>query len=543
MEWWQDLWLNEGFATYIGWYAMEHLHPEWEVWSQFVTDSYQVALNLDSLRGSHPIEVPVRDASEVDQVFDAISYQKGCSVIRMLSSYLGDKTFLQGVADYLKAHAYGNATTNDLWAALSKASDKNINSFMDPWIRKIGYPLVTIAEEPGQISLGQSRFLSTGDAKPEEDEVTWWVPLALKSGSKAASEHPAALTTKEDTVRDIDESFYKLNVDQTGFYRTNYPPERLVKFGASKDKLSVQDRIGLVGDAAALAISGHATSASVLSLCEGFQDETNYLVWAKILGDLATVRSVFSSNEKIAAGLKKLVLKLVTPTVKKLGWSKAEGEELLTTQLRSLVLRSAGGAGDEEIVAEAKKRFDAYIGEKSPISPDLRLTVFRLGVENGGKEAYEALKQDYITTTSIDGKETALQALGRVQTPELARDYLEFQFSEHVGIQDTHTGSKVLALNAKTRATLWDWFKANWSTIEGKLGGNPVVLNRYVKMALSEFADHAVEKDIEAFFKDKDTKGFDKALAQISDTVRSNADYKERDEKLLVEWLEAKGYA
>ena len=190
----------------------------------------------------------------------------------MLSNHLGQEIFLKGVSNYLKKHAYGNARTSDLWAALSEASGTDVGTFMDPWIRKIGFPVVTVAEEPGQISVRQSRFLTTGDVKAEEDETTWWIPLALKTGSQKESTS-INLTVKEDTLRTIDDRFYKVNADQTGFYRTNYPPERLTRLGHAQDLLSVEDKIGLMGDATALAIAGDGTTAGLLAFLEGFKDE------------------------------------------------------------------------------------------------------------------------------------------------------------------------------------------------------------------------------------------------------------------------------
>jgi aminopeptidase N len=216
----------------------------------------------------------------VDQIFDHISYLKGSSVIRMLSSHLGEKVFLQGVADYLKAHQYGNATTNDLWSALSKASGQDVNSFMDNWIRKIGFPIVTVAEEPGQIAVRQQRFLLAGDAKPEEDQTVWWIPLGLHSGSSAsaASLHKTnALTQKEDTIRDVNDTFYQVNKNLTGFYRTNYPADRLKKLGEARQSLTVQDKIGLIGDAYANAVAGYGSTPGLLALIERFQDEGEYL--------------------------------------------------------------------------------------------------------------------------------------------------------------------------------------------------------------------------------------------------------------------------
>lgn len=236
------------------------------------------AYSMDALRSSHPIDVPVRDALEVDQVFDAISYRKGCSIIRMLSSHLTDETFLLGVSKYLKAHAYGNATSDDLWAALSETSGQDVKSFIEPWVRKIGFPVVTVAEEPGQIAVRQARFLSTGDVKPEDDTTTWWVPLGLRKDPNVQGKPDnQALTIKEETIRNVDETFYKINENQTGFYRTNYPPPRLAKLGTARHQLSTADKIGLIDDAAALAISGEGTTAAFLGLIQEFQDEDSYL--------------------------------------------------------------------------------------------------------------------------------------------------------------------------------------------------------------------------------------------------------------------------
>jgi aminopeptidase N len=191
----------------------------------------------------------------------------------MLSAHLGTEIFLEGVSNYLKAHKYSNATTKDLWDSLSKASKQDVNSFMEQWIQKIGFPLVTVTEEPGQISIRQSRFLVTGDVEAKEDETVWWIPLGLKTTSTTQS---SALTIKSDTLRNIDDSFYKLNANSSGFYRTSYPPERLKKLGEAKDKLSMEDKIGLIGDAAALAQSGDSTTAAFLSLIEGFSGEEEY---------------------------------------------------------------------------------------------------------------------------------------------------------------------------------------------------------------------------------------------------------------------------
>ncbi|KAJ5044098.1 hypothetical protein NUH16_000895 [Penicillium rubens] len=571
MDWWNELWLNEGFATWVGWLAVDHFYPG-ELCSLLADESVtqylmckqngtsglslsygmpeaegvQQAFHLDSLRASHPIEVPVRNALEVDQIFDHISYLKGSSVIRMLSVHLGRETFLRGVADYLKSHAYGNATTNDLWSALSKASGQDVHSFMDPWIRKIGFPVVTVAEEPGQITVSQSRFLSTGDVKPEEDETKWWVPLGIKSGAKLATVDNRALTSKSDTVGGVGEdTFYKINKDLSGFYRTNYPPGHLAKLGQSLDLLSTEDKIGLLGDAAALAVSGEGTTPALLTLLEGFKEEQNYLVWSQVSASLANIRSVFSQNEKVAEGLKQFTLKLASPAAERTGWEFKPGEDYLIVQLRKLLIGMVCNAGHEGFVSEAKRRFDLWATGKdtSAIHTNLRSVIFSVNVSEGGRKEYDAVKEEYIRTDSVDGKEICLSALGRTKDAALVKDYLDFVFSDKVAIQDIHSGAVSLAANSKVRHLLWQYIKDNWTAVETRLSFNNVVFERFVRMGLSKFADHQISDEIATFFKDKETGAYDRALVIVSDNIRTNASYKEREEALVLEWLQAHGYA
>ncbi|KAL3713102.1 hypothetical protein TMatcc_001805 [Talaromyces marneffei ATCC 18224] len=545
MDWWSELWLNEGFATWVGWLAVDHFHPDWNVWSQFVAEGVQQACQLDSLRASHPIEVPVKNALEVDQIFDHISYLKGSSVIRMLSSHLGQDVFIKGVSDYLKKHAYGNATTNDLWSALSKASNLDVNALMDPWIRKIGYPVVTVTEEPGQISVRQTRFLSSGDVKPEEDETVWWIPLGIKSGIQPTEIKLDSLTSKADTLRGISEDFYKINKDQSGFYRTNYPPERLAKLGKSLHLLSTEDKIGLIGDAAALAVSGEGTTPALLALIEGFAQENNYLVWQQISSSLASLRTTFSSNEAAAAALKKFKLNLVTPAAEKVGWEFRSDEDYLTGQLRKLLIAMAGEAGHEGIVAEAKRRFQLWASGEDPnaIHSNLRSAIFSLNIAEGDRAEFERVKNEFLQTDSVDGKEICLSSLGRTRNPELIQQYLDFIFSDKVSIQDMHTGAASLAVNPIGRYALWQYIKTNFTAVSARLSANNIVYDRFVRLGLSKFSDVAIADDIAKFFEDKDTGAFERTLVILSDSIRANARYKERDEQLLLEWFQAHGYA
>lgn len=341
MDWWDELWLNESFATWAGWYAIDKFHPDWQVWAQFLSDGTESAFTLDSLRASHPVHVPVRDALDVNQIFDHISYLKGCSVLRMLVNQLGVENFLKGVSIYLSKHTYGNAKTEALWDGLREASGVDINALMGNWIKEIGFPVLTVAEEPGQITIKQSRFLATGDIKPEEDETVWWVPLGLQGRVGTDEVQTLALTTREDTILDINDDFYKLNHNGTGFYRTNYPPSRLTKLGSQLDKLSVDDRASIIGSAAALAKAGYATTPALLSFLEGLCTESSQIVWDSALGSINYVKAVFSDDEAIQTGLRSFTLKLIDDAVEKVGWEPQQDESFLAGLLRKRLLISA----------------------------------------------------------------------------------------------------------------------------------------------------------------------------------------------------------
>lgn len=341
MDWWDELWLNEGFATWVGWHAIDHLHPEWQVWAQFVNEGMESAFRLDGIRASHPIHVPVRDALDINQIFDHISYLKGCSAIRMLANHLGVETFLKGVSNYLKAHQYGNAKTKALWDALSEASGQKVDEIMHPWISKIGHPVLTVAEEPGQISVKQTRYLSSGDVKPEDDTTTWWVPLGLEGKKGQSGVQALSLTQKEETIRDIDDDFYKLNSGATGFYRVNYPPARLAKLSTQLDRLSTEDKIAIIGSTGDLAFSGAGTTPALLSFLQGFTQEKHALVWSQVLDSIGQVKSVFGEDEEIRKGLEKFTLKLIDQKVKEYGFDFPDGEDYLTVQLRKALISSA----------------------------------------------------------------------------------------------------------------------------------------------------------------------------------------------------------
>ncbi|KAJ2902484.1 Alanine/arginine aminopeptidase [Zalerion maritima] len=552
MDWWDELWLNEGFATWVGWLATDYLHPEWKVWAQFVSEGMDQAFKLDSIRASHPIHVPVRDALDVNQIFDHISYLKGCSTIRMLASHLGTETFLKGVSNYLKAHAYGNAKTQALWTALSEASGTDVNALMDNWIQKVGFPMLSIKEGSGEITVKQSRFLSTGDVTPEDDTTTWWVPLLLSGKAGAETDGKSlALTEREQTLASVSNDFYKLNTGATGFYRVNYPPERLTQLGKQLNRLSEEDKIFTIGSAYDMAFSGQGSTSGLLSFIQGMKGETDYLVWSQVLDSVGSIKGIFSDHEEIKKGLQNFTLQLVREAAEKVGWEFPDGEDYLSGLLRKRLILTAVLNGHEGITAEALKRFEAHLTSGAEIHPSLRTPVYRAAIKDNPKDTVPFLKKLWNSTPAVDGKEVCLSALGHARDASLIESaILPFLFnisppappSDSVPSGDMHMLGGSLASNNLARPLQWDFVRNNWAQVSEKMA-NPVVLDRFVKISLQLFTKESAVDEIEEFFKDKDTSAFSRTLETVKDKVRARAKFRSREEKGLLDWLRRQGYA
>ena len=199
-------------------------------------------------------------------------------------------------------------------------------------------------------------------------------------------------------------------------------------------------------------------------------------------------------------------------------------------------------ANKHSTISEGKKRFEAWKSGE-PIHPNLQAVVLKMNVANGGPSQYDAVKQEYLKTTSVNEKEACLQALGRTKDPKLAQDMLEFVSSENVPIQDSHHGPSAVSANNSTRDEVWKFTKTQWERLNDRLGASNVCMNLWMRMGLNSYSDYGIEKEISEFFKDKDTRAYDRSLVVISDTIKGNANYRQRDEKLVLEWLQARGYA
>ncbi|KAJ5633658.1 hypothetical protein N7528_001500 [Penicillium herquei] len=546
MDFWDGLWLNEGFATWMSWYSCNVFYPEWKVWQTYVIDNLQSALSLDSLRSSHPIEVPVKRADEINQIFDAISYSKGSSVLRMISKYLGEDVFLQGVRDYIRKHAYGNTETGDLWAALANASGKPVQSVMDIWTKNVGFPVISVTENPesSSISLKQNRFLRTGDVRAEEDKVLYPCMLGLRS--KDSVDENTMLTEREGEFKVPDLDFFKLNADHSAIYRTSYSPERLRKLGeaARAGLLTVEDRAGMIADSGALAASGFQKTSGMLSLLQGLDTESEFVVWTEMLSRIATLRSAWLfEDDKTKAALKAFQRALVSNKAHELGWEFSENDDHILQQFKALMFGSAGMADDPVVIKAARDMFARFAaGDVSAIHPNIRGSVFTIVLKHGGVKEYEVVLDRFRNAPTSDEKTTALRCLGSAEDPALIQRTLGLAMGDEVKNQDIYMPLSGLRTSVVGIQARWTWLQENWDVVYQRLPPSLGMLGTVVQLTTASFCTQAQLDEVKAFFDSKDTKGYDRAVEQSLDAIRAKVSWVGRDNKDVESWLDQNKY-
>lgn len=435
MEQWTHLWLNEGFARYLQFLAVDYLFPEWKMFDIFVDLVYSHAISEDSLESSHAIEIPVNDPEEIKEIFDGISYAKGGSVLRMLSDYLGHEVFRKGVVHYLNKFKFRNAETSDLWDALGEISKRDVKGFMSNWTEKMGYPVVTIEEiaekEHLSLRLTQKRFFASG--VPPKVNVIWSVNVTFQSSEGVQQ---FQLTKESETVKlpiSWKNSWCKVNINRCGFYRVNYPDswlKRLENPLSDKTLLTI-DRLTVISDCFAIANAGDNSITQPLNLLSAYENENESAVVSEICSNFKMLRQLHA-GQSYDETLDEFVNAQLSGLFKKIGQDSKENESPDITKVRSVVLGALNR--HPEVIIGCRKRFDDYVRdpENNMIQPELRSLVYNMGVKYGGIEAYEAILQCYRKSDLQQEQSRCLQALGRVTDHNLILRTLDWTLGPEV---------------------------------------------------------------------------------------------------------------
>ena len=544
MAWWNDLWLNESFASWMGDKATDNLFPEWEVWTQFVSADTNRGLSLDGLRNSHPIDQEVNNPDEIGQLFDAISYSKGASVIRMLENYLGEETFRKGLNRYLSAHMYANARTQDLWSALETESGQPVTAIMDSWVKQMGYPVLQVESERSggqtRLSVTQERFVYDrllGDSEPDIDTEVWRVPISASQGGQESGVIVMDGRQAQLDVPGDGAGWVKLNPLQTGFYRVNYSNEdwqRLVPAIESLE-LHATDRLGIQNDAYALSRAGLLPVTQFLSLAKAYRNEDDASVWSDLASNLRDIEQLIS-EEPVHSAYQGFARDIFGPAARKIGWEPKSGEGHLDALLRSTVLSQAGSYHDTDVTAQATERFQRYLEDRDSLAPDLRGVVFALAAQSGGKEVYDQIWQLENETDLAEEKIRLLMSLTRFQQPELLNAALEDSLSAKVRSQDTITLVGGVAANPKGRDLAWEFVKSNWGEFDRRYGGGGFGLMRLVSIC-SHFNSQEKADEIDSFFAEHPVPAAERTIRQALERVRLNIKWLEQNRQELTDWF------
>ncbi|GAA6058627.1 hypothetical protein JCM10212_004038 [Sporobolomyces blumeae] len=553
MEWWDDLWLNEAFATIVGEVIVtDKVHPEWKAHASFIAEHLGRALRLDSVRSSHPILMPCPDENTINQIFDAVSYSKGASVLKMLSNFVGERVFVRGVSTYLKRHLWGNARTADLFKGISDEYGQDISEMMKNWTTKIGFPLITVDETDTGIKLRQNRFLSTADATPEEDETIWHVPIEplVVSNGKKEIKRGVVLTERESTfdIDDVKNATYKINAETCGVYRVLYPADRLVKIGEEAGKpdsaFSLNDRMGLVQDASVLASSGYAKTSSALSLLAKMGNEKENLVWQEIASALdALATTWWEQPAPIRGAIDAFRRDLFRPIVDRVGREYLASDDSDVVELRTLALTTLAEAGDEATIADFKRRFTRFLehDDESLISADLRRPIYVTAVLHGSGREYRKVLEVYRNPLSPDHKKSARGGLTATSDPSLVAETLELMRSGQVPIHEVPAFGRSLASRPAAIRPYWAWFVELGHGIIDRFKG-PFYVSAFVATTFDAFSSFADVRIVEETFEHKDRSAYEQAYEQGLDKVRSKAMWLTRDSQDVEAWLRENGY-
>ncbi len=525
MEWWTHLWLNEGFASYIEYLAVDHVFPQWDIWTHFMQSDFGVALHLDGLKHTHPIEVDVHHPVEITAAFDAVSYSKGASIIRMIADYLGEKDFRDGLRHYLKKHSYANTATEDLWSALAKVSGKPVGKIMANWTGKPGYPLVTVADKGTYFELKQSRFFASAISERQtRDNTVWYVPVSFDGGKILMSGHNAKIPKKNEAL--------KLNIGESAFFRTSYPKSAQEDLGAlvRTKRLKTRDRLGLVRDVFALAEPGKLSTVDGLAFCQNYKNEREYIVWAALASGLAKIHSLIA-DESFLKQYEKVALEMFTSIRKHTRWEASPRSSHSDALLKVLILSSLGKYGDKKTIARAQKMFTNF----GKIPADLRGVVYSLVAKHGGAKEYAKLLKMYKAAALHEEKNRIGAALGNFRQKDLLKKTLAFAISDNVRRQDSTRMIAAVSTNPEGTALSWSFIKAHWKLFMQRYAGSRDLLHLLEPMLVS--ASVGLAKDIQDFLKKNPAPGTERTLRQVLEHIHSNAAWLARDREQLATFL------
>jgi puromycin-sensitive aminopeptidase len=541
MWWWDDLWLNESFATWLACKIVDDWKPEWRSWVEFVGEK-QVPLGVDALAATRPVSSKVRTAAEVEEMFDALTYEKGASVLRMLEQFVGEEAFRQGIRDYIAAHRYGNAAAADLWEALAKATGQPVPVIAQDWFTKPGFPMVSVRTAGADfrtLHIEQARFHANPEAAAGSG-TPWAIPLSLAFEDDGGVRRHRVLLTEprldvalpaRGQVR-----WVYANAGEQGYYRTSYDPPLREALARSVPRLLPEERFGLLDNAWALTRKGTLPIGDFMDLVLKFRGDETRIVVEGLAGYLGTLHDRVVA-EPDRARFARFTADLLQPLADSLGWAARPQEGDDAKLVRAAVLWTLGSiARPASLAADVSEWLERYWTDQAALDPTLAGAVLRLGARLGGRNRFDRYGERYAAAATPEERDRYLAAFGDFADPLITPAVLALILSEGVRGQDIWKPMRGLLANPATQAETWAFVKANWAALRQK--GGTVGAQRIIGGTRTLWRDDWLG-DVEAFMTRPEHRvaSAERTLAQALEFIRLGLAFRRLQQEKLSTWL------
>ncbi|KFO15091.1 Glutamyl aminopeptidase, partial [Balearica regulorum gibbericeps] len=554
MDWWDDLWLNEGFASYFEFLGVNAAEPTWQMLEQVLIDDVLPVMKDDSLLSSHPIVVDVSSPAEITSVFDGISYSKGASILRMLQDWITPDLFQKGCQAYLKKHHFQNAKTQQFWEALEEASNKPVKEVMDTWTRQMGYPVL----EMGSNSVfTQKRFLLDPNANashpPSDLGYKWNIPVKWRHGNSTNYNLYNVSDSAGIPIQVPPNTFANINPDHIGFYRVNYDSQNWQRLNtllvSNHRDFSAADRAGILDDAFSLARPGLVNYSVPLGLTKYLRNETDYLPWHRVISSVTYLANMLEDDTNLYPQFQEYFRYLVKPIVDQLHWNDSGSH--LERLLRASVLDFACSMDDKESLNNASQLFEQWLQGKTgkniqvlflyfSVPANLRLLVYRYGMQNSGNESsWNYMFEKYQETSLAQEKEKLLYGLASVKNITLLDRYLKYIYNtSFIKTQDVFTVLRYISYNTYGKTMAWDWIRLNWQYLVDRFTINDRNLGRIVTIT-QNFNTELQLWQMEHFFEKYPNAGAGELpRSQSIEQVKNNIEWLKLNKEEIQIWLQ-----
>ena len=541
MAWWDNLWLNEGFASWMGSKCTAHFNPQWEVWlrresprdpTRRVGIAKEAAMEGDARSTTHPIQQFIATEAEANSAFDDITYKKGQSFLRMLESFLGEDVFRDGIRRYIAAHKYSNSTTADLWNALSEASKKPVGQIAAGWTQQPGFPIVRVKREPnGKVRLTQERFTVNFKSAPP---LEWKIPLTYT----VIGQSPATLlmTNKTDILENIPPGrALKLNVNGAGNYRVEYDEPSWNLLVQALPKIGLEDRVNLLSDSWALVGANRAPVSRYFGWVEKLPSSTDLAERGQIINVVDFVNGLLVGNPE-REKFQRYARSLLRPTFDSLGWESKEGEPPTDGSLRASLINLLGDLDDREIIAGCRERFAKYLANPASLAPDLRPPVFAVVGHYADEKTWTKLHELGLKTTSIEEKQNYYDALACATDPGLVKKTLAIALTDELPTSRAIFLVSRVARESGHPDIAWEFARANMKALRAKT--DAAGANRYGPSLFTFFSDDSRAAELKTYAKTNLPAAAAPEVAKVVDEVRFRAQFKKRLASQLDAWIE-----